>query len=90
MSMVVLAIFLGSASLADAQVFKPRGKGSKTAKSTAKKPAGAAAKKAPTTTKRSGKATAKKAGGKKAGRPADLTPEPDEDYVVIEDLEDDE
>jgi hypothetical protein len=89
--MVVLAIFLGSASLADAQVFKPRGKGSKTAKSSAKKPASAAAKKAPTTAKRSGKAPAKKSGGKKAtGRPADLTPDPDEDYVVIEDLEDDE
>lgn len=100
LSLIVLALFLGSATVADAQVFKPRGKGNKTTKSTtAKKSGTTAAKKSATTPKRSAK-TAKKAPAKKGkvarARPSDLTPDPvkksdaDEDYVVIEDLEDDE
>lgn len=102
LSLIVLALFLGSATVADAQVFKPRGKGNKTTKSaTAKKSGRTAAKKSATTPKRSATKTktAKKAPAKKGkvarARPSDLTPDPvkidaDEDYVVIEDLEDDE
>lgn len=100
LSLIVLALFLGSATIADAQVFKPRGKGNKTTKSTTAKKSGTTAAKKSAATKRGAKTTAKKPPTKKgkvaAARPSDLTPDPvkqgdaDEDYVVIEDLEDDE
>lgn len=101
LSLIVLASFLGSATIADAQVFKQRGKGgAKSGKATTtKKPATAAAKK-PATSKRSTKPastakTTKSSKGSKskvaASRPSDLTPDPvdaDTDYVVIEDTDD--
>lgn len=117
LTVLVLASFLGSAlipqtrSIADAQVFKPRGKGNKAGKATtAKKPtttlgASSAAKKSGTTP-RSGKAakpgakTSKTSKASKpnkskvaAARPSDLTPDPispEDDYVLIEDLDEDD
>ena len=84
---LALAVIFAGASTSEAQVFKPRGKGGKTA---AKKPAA----------KKGGTTAAKKPAGKSGkrskvaskGRPSDLTPEKDnvseeDDYVEIIDDE---
>lgn len=83
---LALAVIFAGASTSEAQVFKPRGKGGKTA---TKKPA---AKKGGGTAKKPAAKNGKKSKVASKGRPSDLTPDRDnvseeDDYVEIIDDE---